>query len=61
MAVSRYVGHGGQQTELAVPGGTGVMQAAANSGQAGIVGECGGSAMCAACHVYVDESFETQQ
>lgn len=31
------------------------LQAAVDAGLAGIVGECGGSAMCATCHVYVDE------
>jgi len=52
----KYVDHLGAETQLEVPAGTSVMQAAVNGGVAGIVGECGGSAMCATCHVYVDEA-----
>jgi len=55
VAIIKYVDHTGQVTEVEVSGGISVMQAAVNHGVAGIVGECGGSAMCATCHVYVDE------
>lgn len=55
MVTVRYIDHSGAVTELEVAAGTSVMQAAVNSGLDGIVGECGGAAMCATCHVYVDE------
>ncbi|MBN9748065.1 ferredoxin [Amycolatopsis sp. A1MSW2902] len=38
-----------------VPPGTPLMQAALDRDVEGIVGECGGNAMCATCHVYVPE------
>lgn len=37
--------------------GESVMQTATAAGIAGIVAECGGSAMCATCHVYVDPQW----
>ena len=55
MAIIKYVDHTGQATEIEVSAGVSVMQAAVNNGVAGIVGECGGSAMCATCPVYLDE------
>lgn len=55
MAIVNYISNDGVKTVIAVPVGTSIMQAAVNAGLAGIVGECGGSAMCATCHVYVDE------
>ena len=37
--------------------GESAMQVATRNGLTGIVAECGGNAMCATCHVYVDESW----
>lgn len=51
-----YLHPDGSQKVLDVPEGTSVMQAAVAHGVDGIVAECGGSAMCATCHVYVDPS-----
>jgi 2Fe-2S ferredoxin len=48
-----YIAHDGKETTLDVPVGTSVMQAAVLHGVDGIVAECGGSCMCATCHVYV--------
>ena len=50
-----YVSHDGKSTTLDVPLGTSVMQAAVLHGIDGIVAECGGSCMCATCHVFVRE------
>jgi len=46
----------GRRVTLDVPVGTSIMQAAVSAGVAGIVAECGGSCMCATCHVYVEEA-----
>jgi 2Fe-2S ferredoxin len=48
-----YIAHDGKEMTLDVPVGTSVMQAAVLHGVDGIVAECGGSCMCATCHVYV--------
>src|SRR5580704_9560238 len=50
-----YVSYDGKSTTLDVPVGTSVMQAAVLHGVDGIVAECGGSCMCATCHVFVRE------
>lgn len=42
---------------LQVEAGTPLMQAVTAAGLPGIVGECGGSAMCATCHVIVDDAW----
>ncbi|MEH6527341.1 MAG: 2Fe-2S iron-sulfur cluster-binding protein [Sneathiella sp.] len=52
-----YVNTDGTETVMEVADGTSLMQAAVSNGMDGVIGECGGSAMCATCHVYVDNSF----
>ena len=47
----------GSTRDIAASAGSNVMQAVTAAGEPGIVAECGGSAMCATCHVYVDESW----
>lgn len=44
----------GSSRTIDVPIGLSVMQGAVSNGVDGIVAECGGSAMCATCHVYVE-------
>ncbi len=48
-----YISQDGKETTLDIAVGTSVMQAAVFNGVDGIVAECGGSCMCATCHVYV--------
>jgi 2Fe-2S ferredoxin len=48
-----YISQDQKATTLDIPVGTSVMQAAVLHGVDGIVAECGGSCMCATCHVYV--------
>lgn len=51
-----YVSADGECITLALEDGTSVMEGAVSQGVDGIIGECGGSLMCATCHVYVEES-----
>ena len=48
-----YIDTEGKETTLDIDVGTSVMQAAIFNGIDGITAECGGSCMCATCHVYV--------
>lgn len=52
-----YVQPNGEREQVETKLGTSVMQAAMAAGIEGIVAECGGSAMCATCHVYVDPDY----
>lgn len=52
-----YFHDGAVADVLDVDSGTSLMRAALQNGVRGIVGECGGQAMCATCHVYVREPF----
>lgn len=45
----------GASSQLDVPEGWSLMQAAVKNGIDGIVAECGGSCVCATCHVYVQQ------
>src|SRR5271169_1182168 len=57
MRIVTYVSPSGISRKIDVPSGMSVMQAALNHRVEGILGECGGNAMCATCHVYVDLSY----
>ena len=49
-----YVQPDGSRREVDTSSGTSVMRTAVLNDVPGIVAECGGSLMCATCHVYVD-------
>ena len=57
MSKIRIVKADGSSMELSGEDGKSVMQVAVGAGVPGIVGECGGSSMCATCHVYVEEPW----
>jgi ferredoxin, 2Fe-2S len=52
-----YISHAGESFQVDVPVGDSVMEGAVRNGIDGIVAECGGSCLCATCHVYVEERF----
>ena len=47
----------GTKTTINAKDGDSLMQTAIANNIDGIVAECGGSMMCATCHVYIDEGF----
>ena len=52
-----YVGLDGQEYGVEAVEGESVMAAAVKNGVPGIIGECGGNASCATCHVWVRDEF----
>lgn len=48
--------HGETVAVVTVPPGTSLMEAAVSANVSGIEAECGGSLICATCHVYVAET-----
>lgn len=53
MVTVRFIEASGREVSVEAPLGEPLMFAARDAGVAGIIGECGGSAMCATCHCYV--------
>ncbi|MCS4253054.1 2Fe-2S ferredoxin [Rhodococcus erythropolis] len=56
MPTVTYIQPDGTAHRVDVPVGVSLMKAAVSNDVAGIVGECGGSAVCATCHVYVENT-----
>jgi 2Fe-2S ferredoxin len=52
-----YISHSGVSHVIEVPQGMSVMEGGVRNGIDEIVAECGGSCLCATCHVYVDEKW----
>lgn len=50
-----FVEPSGYRREVDAASGQSVMRAATGAGVKGIVGECGGCAICMTCHAYVEE------
>jgi 2Fe-2S ferredoxin len=57
MPTITFIHPNGQQELVDAGDGESAMLAATKHGLDGIVAECGGNAMCATCHVYVDEAW----
>jgi len=57
MPAITFIHPNGKHERVDTADGESVMLAATRHGLDGIVAECGGNAMCATCHVYVDESW----
>ncbi len=57
MPAITYVSTDGDREEVELAAGTTLKDGAIENGIDGIVAECGGNAMCATCHVYVDEAW----
>lgn len=54
-----FVAADGSRTEIDAEPGTNIMQVALDNDVGGIIGECGGAMMCATCHCYVDDGWQT--
>ena len=52
-----YIADDGTTTKVEAREGDSVMQTAISNDVDGIIGECGGSMMCATCHCYVDDAW----
>jgi ferredoxin, 2Fe-2S len=57
MPAITFIHPDGRSDNIETSDGESAMQAATRHGIDGILAECGGNAMCATCHVYVDEAW----
>ena len=57
MPTINFIHPDGRAEPVEAETGDSAMRAAIVHGLDGIVGECGGSAVCATCHVYVDDDW----
>src|SRR5215475_5978385 len=57
MTAITFIYPDGKSDRVETGDGESAMQAATRHGVDGILAECGGNAMCATCHVYVEESW----
>jgi ferredoxin, 2Fe-2S len=57
MPTITYIENNGTTHQVELPLGASLMEGAIQNDIKGIVAECGGSCMCATCHLYVDEQF----
>lgn len=55
MTTITFIEPNGNAKEVTAEVGESLMVAATRAGVDGIIGECGGSAMCATCHCYLEE------
>jgi ferredoxin, 2Fe-2S len=55
MGIVTFIERDGNRREVEFRNGDSLMQAGTRAGVDGIIGECGGSCMCATCHVYLTE------
>jgi 2Fe-2S ferredoxin len=57
MPLVSFIYPDGTKRDVDIHSGQNAMKGAISNGVKGIVAECGGSAMCGTCHVYVEESY----
>lgn len=57
MSAITFIHPDGKSERIDASDGESAMQAATRHGLNGILAECGGNAMCATCHVYVDDAW----
>lgn len=57
MPAITFIHPDGKSDRVETSDGESAMQAATRHGLDGVLAECGGNAMCATCHVYVDDNW----